>query len=338
MLVLGALAGSAYAKGLVGAGGPLGGITTPGISTPAVTVPAVTVPAVTVPTVTVPAVTVPAVTTPVATTPAVTTPAVTPQVSTPPVTTPAVTSPTVATPKVVLPPVKVPAVTAPVKLPTQSVSAAVTSATKVVAKAASPALSTVASTAAKTTARDPDGRDTRKAGGDQAPAQAPCRSGPETASSGQDVDGGSVATTASATRPQTVTPKAATSAADVTTAAATPLGLDQPPFRELPRVSSTGLNGFGAGVGGTSGGAGTLTFAPWPDEPIMTSGFISRFLQFGTSVEVCHRSSDGSDGTGIHDGFLGESRRRRTEAARPRASRPVPIPDGGSEVRSDASH
>jgi hypothetical protein len=84
----------------------------------------------------------------------------------------------------------------------------------------------------------------------------------------------------------------------VTTAPATALSFDQPPFRELPRVSSTGLGAFGAGVGGTSGGAGTLTFVPWPDEPIMTSGLFSRFLQFGTSVEVQPLgASTGSDGT-----------------------------------------
>ena len=108
--------------------------------------------------------------------------------------------------------------------------------------------------------------------------------------------------------PQTTTPKAATSAADVTTASATPLSLDQPPFRELPRASSTGLSAFGAGVGGTSGGAGTLTFVPWPDEPIMTSGLFSRFLQFGTPVEVQSlAASDRLRRDGIRDGFFGES-------------------------------
>ena len=111
--------------------------------------------------------------------------------------------------------------------------------------------------------------------------------------------GGSVVTTPPATTSQTATPTAATSAADGTTASATPLNLDQPPFRELPRASSAGLSALGAGVGGTSGGSGMLTFVPWPDQPIMTSGLFSRFLQFGTPVEVQSlAASTGSDGTG----------------------------------------
>jgi hypothetical protein len=123
-----------------------------------------------------------------------------------------------------------------------------------------------------------------------------------------------------AANPATTEP--ATSAAEVTADPATPpLSLGQPPFRELPRASSAGLSG--AGVGGTSGGSGTLMFVLWPDSPIMTSGFISRFLQFGTSVEASTVSS--SDATGSAGATSSSSARAdggRTFSGEPSATDP----------------